>query len=382
MPSAPLNALSDASKPGGRYLFIDSIRGFAALFVLFQHAAPAFSAHSPRAESTLIHFLVVDVDLGRVAVAVFFMVSGYVVPFSLKGRRGEGLEHFVISRFFRLYPMYWFSLAFALAISFWLAPPAIPWKLIAINATMMQQFVAKPNVLGVYWTLQIELIFYALCALLFALGLLHRRRSLIVAAATSIAVSVLMAVARYETVRKLPVALPIALSLMFIGTLWKRYQLDNDRPAGRAVAILTGVFVVLLPAISLLAYNRDTGFDEHWFHYTNAYSLALILFFSMTTFGRLHARWATWLGAVSYGVYLLHEPVLVIYRTILFPHLPALPALVHTLFVSAFTLAICGRLHWFLEQPCLSAGKFLSNQLRLRRLAAGGLISPADPPLL
>ena len=38
------------------------------------------------------------------------------------------------------------------------------------NLTMLQQFAGIENVIGLYWTLQIELIFYGLCVLLFCAG--------------------------------------------------------------------------------------------------------------------------------------------------------------------------------------------------------------------
>ena len=47
---------------------------------------------------------------------------------------------------------------------------------VAANVTMLQQFFGIENVLGIYWTLQIELIFYALCIGLFIIGLLQKTK--------------------------------------------------------------------------------------------------------------------------------------------------------------------------------------------------------------
>ena len=47
---------------------------------------------------------------------------------------------------------------------------------VVANVTMLQQFFGIENVLGIYWTLQIELIFYALCVGLFIIGLLRRTK--------------------------------------------------------------------------------------------------------------------------------------------------------------------------------------------------------------
>ena len=358
--------LTVAPEQAGRYHFIDAIRGLAALLVIYQHVTATFFPLTHPAERALIVITTYHLGFGKVAVAIFFMVSGYVVPFSLKGRRGPGLARFVISRFFRLYPLYWVSLLLALAVTAWLHD-ALPFPppVVALNLTMLQQFFHRPNVLGVYWTLQIELIFYVLCAAMFALGWLHRRSALIVAAVSMLLCTVAMAAARYHTARKLPVALPLALTLMFIGTLWKRYQLNNDRAAGRAVAFLVGSFVLLLPAITLLAYNRDMGFGERWYAYLNCYLLSLAVFFAMTTFARVNARWAVFLGDISYSIYLLHELVMRPYMQVA-SRLPVMPAMVHVVLVGLLTVALCTLTRRYIELPAIALGKRLSRRIHER----------------
>jgi hypothetical protein len=80
-----------------------------------------------------------------------------VIPFSLKNK---GFRDFWISRFFRLYPAYWLSILLVVLVG-----GSIPAVLtLVINVTMLQKFVGFPDMIGVYWTLQIELIFYMLCS--------------------------------------------------------------------------------------------------------------------------------------------------------------------------------------------------------------------------
>jgi peptidoglycan/LPS O-acetylase OafA/YrhL len=55
-------------------------------------------------------------------------------------------------------------------------------RVMLVNATMLQGFTTTPDVLGLYWTLKIELIFYVLCATLHWLGALHNPRLIILAA--------------------------------------------------------------------------------------------------------------------------------------------------------------------------------------------------------
>lgn len=50
--------------------------------------------------------------------------------------------------------------------------------LIVLNLTMIQDFFGKKVIIGLYWTLSVEFIFYLLCAALFYFGLLNSEKSL------------------------------------------------------------------------------------------------------------------------------------------------------------------------------------------------------------
>ncbi|HEY2673131.1 MAG TPA: acyltransferase family protein, partial [Rugosimonospora sp.] len=83
-----------------RIEFLEAVRGSAATLVVLQHLlADEFPAYQ---RWTYHH-----VDLGRIGVVAFFLVSGYVIPLSLTG---QTLRTFATRRFFRLYPSYWVAL--------------------------------------------------------------------------------------------------------------------------------------------------------------------------------------------------------------------------------------------------------------------------------
>ncbi len=102
---AEVRTVAQRGEPFGvtRLAFLDAVRAVAALFVVLEHVGELF----PTVRAVLIH----DMNLGRAGVFSFFIVSGFVIPFSLE--RSNSLRKFWINRIFRLYPIYWGSLAAA-----------------------------------------------------------------------------------------------------------------------------------------------------------------------------------------------------------------------------------------------------------------------------
>src|SRR5579859_5107277 len=85
------------SPPGRRLAWLDALRGFAALCVVFDHGSTLLLLP---VRTFLYHWF----NLGQYGVFVFFLVSGYIIPASLE-RKGS-VRGFWISRAFRLYPMF------------------------------------------------------------------------------------------------------------------------------------------------------------------------------------------------------------------------------------------------------------------------------------
>lgn len=94
---------------------------------------------------------------GWVGVQIFFVISGFVIAASAEG--ASGLK-FVRSRFLRLYPTAWIcaSISFAILLSVSLDGVAISvFKY--INTLVLSPFPVWVD--GVYWTIAVELVFYA-----------------------------------------------------------------------------------------------------------------------------------------------------------------------------------------------------------------------------
>jgi len=296
-------------QPSRHYAFVDVLRGVASLLVLlFHQQVHVFMDYPtkpiPQGSFTWWVFLGFF-DLGKFAVVLFFLVSGFLIPATLR-RPGATLAVFTRSRFFRLYPAYWLSLGFVLVViaatGGW---KTLRWGDVLVNVTMLQKFVGRPDLVGAYWTLQIELIFYALCAVLFRVGRLHRTD---VAQWGAMGGALVCAALRGATGKPLPVALFLALTFMFAGD---RLRIGDKDPALRGHAMRSAVLAVLVVVpVALLGYRDEA------LRYCTSYAAAMAVFLVCWRAAKafegegLLRRLSRFLGDISYGMYVLSPTVL------------------------------------------------------------------------
>ena len=329
--TSPINA-----KPQpGRLLHLDVLRGLAALavvyghlseYVFFPHLSPDWTGaitpqlgweHHP-AEQWAAEAFRSWVDIGKIGVILFFALSGFVIHYSLSERRRRPIATFVIRRFFRIYPAYWLSLLLALMLMLvgWMPwNPDGQWAQLSVNATMLQEFVGVRNVLGVYWTLAIELAFYAGCAILFMIGFMQRPGGRLVASIGFLLITLAASIVAWQMDRRLPLAPGLALSIMFWATLWQAWILKGDRRCLRLSTIALITILLMIPIITLLGYNspQTTMTGATGWRYMATYLTAIILFVVYTLVFR-NREWGpaplVWLGTISFSLYLMHTLVM------------------------------------------------------------------------
>ena len=71
----------------GRIAYIDGLRGIAALAVVARHSSEVIVTARPADDhvATAAGFLFSEtINFGRFGVVLFFMISGFVIPFSFK----------------------------------------------------------------------------------------------------------------------------------------------------------------------------------------------------------------------------------------------------------------------------------------------------------
>lgn len=156
------------SKPN-RLDHVTALRGLAALFVVFQHLFDW--------EKDSVFYRAFLYGWGEAAVAVFFIISGFVVYLSILPRDGsheapESPLRFLARRLARLHPVYLAACLVTvviLVVLTRLAPNARPFSPTSASA-VAHFFFAVPFTGGtwwnpVFWTLAIEMQFYLFLAL-------------------------------------------------------------------------------------------------------------------------------------------------------------------------------------------------------------------------
>ncbi|OWJ68696.1 acyltransferase family protein [Inquilinus limosus] len=344
----------------GRLAYVDSMRGIAALLVVLMHNVQPVATGPVR---TLIYDII---DPGKVGVVMFFAISGFVIPFSFPTGPAS-LERFLISRFFRLYPAYWLSMAAYLILLFITGATLPSLVNVSANVTMAQMALGQANILGLYWTLFVELQFYLICAMAFVSGRLHRPKFTFGASVGMVVAAAILALLRFYLERKVPVAVPLSLSIMFWGTLWRETVVNDSREHRTYALIMLALFAVAIPTISLLAYDTDLGLEENWVRYAISYifGVALFIFFSIAV--RITGKIFVWLGAISYSLYLFHFPAKQTVYLILAAVGITPPVWLGILISIAFAIGVAGLIFACLERPAIELGRKVGGMVAARR---------------
>jgi peptidoglycan/LPS O-acetylase OafA/YrhL len=164
--------------------FANTLRGIAALMVMFGHYYLIFWQHRDIATSLpnamplptsvvtpsyiyALNFLD-PFSFGIFGVAIFFLISGFVIPFSFAKMDWKG---FLIGRAMRIYPTYAAGLTFSLMVIVicgihYSRPFPYDFHVVFINYFPgLRDVVWVAGIDGIIWTLDIEVKFYIVCAL-------------------------------------------------------------------------------------------------------------------------------------------------------------------------------------------------------------------------
>ena len=325
----------------GRFAELDVLRGLAALTVVLSHYTNYGSRYFHKSPVDLGHY-------GYYAVELFYMISGFVIYFTLA--KSASLLDFAVSRVTRLYPVYWTTLTLMVAVETIVfknridpsaAATDLWWHGYFLNLTMFQEFLGFGNFDNVYWSLTYELAFYIDMALLFALGLLGRIE-LVLAPWLGLAALWALLDPNFGATASAPDFVSRILILRYVGFFAAGimfYRLSTEGPTRLRQAIL----VAALGLEWLIHGAHDL-----------AVAAALFAIFGLSLAGRLRfliSPVTLWLGAISYPLYLIHRNLG--YSTLLRLHENGVPFWIGFLVAGAGAFILATVLCYGVERPAL-----------------------------
>ncbi|MFJ8946884.1 acyltransferase family protein [Streptomyces sp. NPDC102395] len=348
----------------GRLRALDGLRLLAALMVCFYHYAGKNGevAQSWR-QSPGVKFPTLSqfATYGSLGVQFFFVISGFVICMSSWGRTPGD---FFRSRVARLYPAYWAAIVLVTAAGLILPVVSAPLRSdeLLVNLTMLQQPMGAHRVLGVDWTLWVEVRFYALFALCVVWRGVTYRRVVVFCVLWTLA-GVFARVADHPLTDELVMR---DHAPYFIGglALYLIHRFGGDLLLWGIV----GVSFLLGQRYSVTALWHP---GMHGDFHRNPYVVQAIAFLAFAAVAavavgwtsRANWRWLTVAGALTYPFYLVHEHlgwffIRMLYRGL---HLDPYATLAATVLSM---LAIAWLLHRFVEKPF---GPRLKKSLKVRR---------------
>ncbi|OAJ57308.1 hypothetical protein A6V36_24965 [Paraburkholderia ginsengiterrae] len=266
---------------------LQSLRGLAALAVVFQHV----TFYSTNAKG-LDYLPYLRIDFGRLGVGLFFVISGFVMA----GCLSQG-SRFLLNRVVRIYPGFWLAVLVSGAL---LTGPTFGWtfdpKSLLLIPSPLNNSYRVP-----YWTLVYEMSFYVAT---YAFIVLRASRYTIAKCCIGWLV-VVIAVTKYKTIAPFEPGSWILLSrwnvYFILGMLLGLYFKDVSRMRSPVIAVGAAVLWCIgdtfagaapLPSDLMLA----------------------LAFCGVVLVGVRHIRITALetIGNASFGIYLIHVPVAVL----------------------------------------------------------------------
>ncbi len=322
---------------------LDGLRGLAAMYVVLFHCwLLAFPGYPHSSAPPWLKELM----FGRIAVVFFLVLSGFSLAMSpaRNGWQIGGIKEFLRRRAWRILPPYWAALAMSLLIARFVVqasrygPPTE--KTLLVYGLVIQDMFTAPTPNGAFWSISVEAGLYLVFPLL--LFALRRLGATVLVAGVAIVVVAGGSMAAQGT--------PVE------GNTWLTPHLAPVFVAGMAGA---GIVVAAdriqrlpwhwfaaaaaLPVLVLVAAKGSVWTVNHYFWVDLAVAPAMTMLLASVATGRprlliwlLSTRSIHGLGNISYSLYLIHLPIVMIVIRRIAPHFvsPGLPTFWFTLMVT------------------------------------------------
>ncbi|MEY4563806.1 MAG: hypothetical protein RLZZ618_3083 [Pseudomonadota bacterium] len=335
---------------------LEVMRAFAAITVLVFHYTVRFpglyavSLGLPEPVPTVL-------SRGGLGVNFFFSISGFVILLTLQTCKGA--TDFFVARLTRLLPTYWVSLAITFAVVAVFSLPGrevTGWQALG-NITMFQEFFRIPHVDGVYWSLQVEVIFYIWMIVIFVAHRLDDIRHILWAwLGASLVIGLLNRHAGVDTPYILTKVFMLEYIAMFaVGLV--AYRASQKGGIDGTDLLLWALAI----AVSTVWRGRPAFIG----------SSVMVILFWLFIYQRL--SWVAckpliWFGSISYPFYLLHQNIgyVVIRESLL--HGNSMAVGITCAVVISLVLSVL--VSYGVEQPAMRYLRDVRYRQKLRRQAA------------
>jgi peptidoglycan/LPS O-acetylase OafA/YrhL len=372
-----VSLLSPATTGGPRFRELDSIRGIAALIVVFHHFRTMwfFQEVLPL---NLRSVLLYPLSAGRESVILFFLLSGFVLSIPYLRGNSQPYPLFLLRRILRIYCPYLFGLALAVAGNAvwhgslglgpwadqtWLTP--VSW-LAVIENILMVGISPMLHFNPAFWSLVIEMRVSIVFPFLF---LMVRKMStwmaLLLAAGCSLVLEVtdrldgevFRWLSTLEYVAVFIVGILLAMHWNRIGPGYRSLSL-RARWAVAGGSFLLFDFSHLLLAVAPERWKLQIWYVQDWPVTLGAAGLMIIGLESRTARAFLTRAIPRFLGRISYSLYLVHGTVLFA-TAYLLAHRVSRPVAfaVYLPLALLISTAFC----FWIEEPFLRLGRYVSR---------------------
>jgi peptidoglycan/LPS O-acetylase OafA/YrhL len=376
------------------FIELDSLRGLAALSVLFGHFTNVFRASTALEFARNTPFFLSFA--AHEAVMLFFVLSGFVLSLQFMKGRPVGFGSFAIKRIFRIYLPYLVAILLAIgasalfysgrieALSEWFNFPwsaPFSWKHVFEHVAFLGFYRADrydPVIWSLVEEMRISLVFPFLAALMMRL---NTRQNFVLAGSLSffgIVSSYLLTKFQRGTQYDL-------MTFHYAGMFVLGYLIALHRNAIHAFfAERTSLerVAVFLTGVLLYTYARCLPFPLRYFMDVPIaigaciFVIAAYCFPGMSEF--LRRRPVHFLGKISYSLYLYHAIVLLTTIHLFYGRVPLSILLLLSL---AGTLVVATLSYWWVELPSIALGKKLSGRFEGRGARAAAKAATATTAL-
>lgn len=308
MAGAASDTVTDHPLDKANFALVQGLRGLAAFWVVLFHAAEGKHIEQLRAIVPRPIFATVF-DAGHYGVAVFFALSGFVIAHSLRAAdvTPAYAGRFALRRSIRLDPPYWAAIGLVLATQVGESMvratplPSFSGGQIAAHLFYLQDILGYPTINAVFWTLCYEIQFY----LFFVLSLMVSRavQNRLGFAGTGAALRITLfavalagAMGAFSSVHS---GVFLHLWYAFFAGVLAYWAARGSRFALWGLLAILGVLLFRSGSVPIGIGLGST-------------LTAILLYLASKTrwlIEGLRVRPFQWLGAISYSLYLTHNPL-------------------------------------------------------------------------